>query len=199
MIGRIYLSGHHTSWVILLTDLNSRIPVTIAPGNVQAILAGDNSAAPKLDEIAHTATATLKAGDQVVSSGDGGLLPPGLPVGTVVADGKGGWRVVLLADASQAQDVEILNFARPPEQLPATAQLPVEAAGMKPEAPPPPPTPAPNPLLAASPKPAAGAATTPRQVAGAATTAQTIPKIKPPAPMPPITEAPADADISAEQ
>src|ERR1700759_4373514 len=34
MIGRVYLSGHHTSWVILLTDLNSRIPVTIAPGNV---------------------------------------------------------------------------------------------------------------------------------------------------------------------
>ena len=30
MIGRIYLAGDHTSWVILLTDLNSRIPVTIA-------------------------------------------------------------------------------------------------------------------------------------------------------------------------
>ena len=33
MIGRIYLAGERTSWVILLTDLNSRIPVTIAPGN----------------------------------------------------------------------------------------------------------------------------------------------------------------------
>ena len=32
MIGRIYLAGEHTSWVILLTDLNSRIPVTIEPG-----------------------------------------------------------------------------------------------------------------------------------------------------------------------
>ena len=44
MIGRIYLAGDRTSWVILLTDLNSRIPVTIAPGNVQAIMAGDNTA-----------------------------------------------------------------------------------------------------------------------------------------------------------
>jgi len=120
--------------VILLTDLNSRIPVTIAPGNVQAILAGDNSPMPVLDQLAHTAT--LKAGDQVVSSGDGGLLPPGLPIGTVVADGQGGWRVALLADAGQAQDVEILKFAREPEQLPAAGQLPVEAAGMKAEAPP---------------------------------------------------------------
>ncbi|HWC62165.1 MAG TPA: rod shape-determining protein MreC, partial [Rhizomicrobium sp.] len=42
MLGRIYLSGDHTSWVILLTDLNSRIPVTIAsadgkPAALQAI------------------------------------------------------------------------------------------------------------------------------------------------------------------
>src|ERR1700761_4609537 len=39
MIGRIFLSGDHTSWVLLLTDLNSRIPVMIQPGNVQAIMA----------------------------------------------------------------------------------------------------------------------------------------------------------------
>ena len=43
MIGRIYLAGDHTSWVILLTDLNSRIPVTIEPGNAQAIMVGDNT------------------------------------------------------------------------------------------------------------------------------------------------------------
>ncbi len=43
MIGRIFLTGEHTSWVILLTDLNSRIPVSIMPGNVQAIMAGDNA------------------------------------------------------------------------------------------------------------------------------------------------------------
>ena len=45
MIGRIYLAGDHTSWVILLTDLNSRIPVTIAAAaTCQAIMAGDNTA-----------------------------------------------------------------------------------------------------------------------------------------------------------
>ena len=32
MIGRVYLTGQHTSWVILLTDINSRIPISIAPG-----------------------------------------------------------------------------------------------------------------------------------------------------------------------
>ncbi|HEY2009675.1 MAG TPA: rod shape-determining protein MreC [Rhizomicrobium sp.] len=135
MIGRIYLTGSRTSWVILLTDLNSRIPVTIAPGNIQAIMAGDNSPMPTLDMVSRTVT--LHAGDQVTSSGDGGLLPAGLPVGTVVSDGRGGFRVALLSDAGASQDVEILNFSKPPETPPANAQLPAEAAGLKPEAPPP--------------------------------------------------------------
>ena len=43
------------------------------------------------------------------------LLPPGLPIGTVMADGAGGWRVALLADAASSQDVEVLNFSKPPE------------------------------------------------------------------------------------
>jgi rod shape-determining protein MreC len=35
MIGRIYLAGQRTSWVILLTDINSRIPVTVAPSSAR--------------------------------------------------------------------------------------------------------------------------------------------------------------------
>jgi rod shape-determining protein MreC len=146
MIGRIYLTGNRTSWVILLTDLNSRIPVTIstssgASGNIQAMMTGDNSAYPTLDMVSHTVA--LHEGDQVTSSGDGGLLPSGLPIGTVVSDNRGGWRVALLADAGDSQDVEILNFSKPPETPPTAAQLPVEAAGLKPQALQPPPAPAP--------------------------------------------------------
>lgn len=163
MIGRIYLTGQRTSWVILLTDLNSRIPVTIVTslgnsGNVQAIMAGDNTAMPVLDMLSRPVT--LHPGDQVTSSGDGGLLPAGLPIGTVVPDNNGGYRVALLADAASSQDVEILNFSKPPEELPATAQLPVEAAGLKPQVPQPPPTPV-SPLATAPvpPKPTTTAPT----------------------------------------
>jgi rod shape-determining protein MreC len=140
MIGRVYLSGRRTSWVILLTDLNSRIPVTITASsgkasNIPAIMTGDNSKMPVLEMVSRTVT--LHAGDQVTSSGDGGLLPAGLPIGTVVRDGDG-WRVSLLADATEAQDVEVLNFAKPPENPPAAAELPMQAAGLKPLPPPPP-------------------------------------------------------------
>jgi rod shape-determining protein MreC len=129
MIGRIYLAGNHTSWVILLTDLNSRIPVSVSPGNRQAIMVGDNTAMPSLDTLSQIVT--LRAGDQIVSSGDGGLLPPGLPIGTVVEE-NGKYRVALLADAATSEDVEVLAFRKPPEELPATVQLPSVAAGLPP-------------------------------------------------------------------
>jgi len=103
----------------------------------------------------------LHPGDQVTSSGDGGLLPAGLPIGTVVPDNNGGYRVALLADAASSQDVEILNFSKPPEDLPATAQLPVEAAGLKPQVPQPPPTPV-SPLAAAPAKPASPVVAAPK-------------------------------------
>lgn len=159
MIGRIFLTGHHTSWVILLTDLNSRIPVRIEPGNAQAIMAGDNTDAPLLDLLSQRVV--LKPGAQVVSSGDGGLLPPGLAIGTVVSNPAGGYRVVLLADSGSSEDVNVVDFKLKTEQPPATTanDLPATAAGLPPAAPPAPviapvvnataapATPAPQPLV----------------------------------------------------
>ena len=87
MIGRIFLAGEHTSWVILLTDLNSRIPVTIEPGTRQRDSGRrQHQGAASLETLAQGAQ--VKPGDQVVSSGDGGILPPGLAIGTVIADGE---------------------------------------------------------------------------------------------------------------
>jgi rod shape-determining protein MreC len=141
MIGRVFLAGDHTAWVILLTDLNSRIPVVIEPGNVQAMLAGDNSSEPALQPMSQGAQ--IKEGSQVVTSGDGGLLPNGIPVGSVTWDGSV-YRVSLLADASSAGDVRVVDLKQPPEQPPAIspADLPAVAAGLpalatKPAVPPP--------------------------------------------------------------
>lgn len=135
MIGRVYLVGQHTAWVLLLTDLSSRIPVSIEPGHVQAILSGDNSATPGL-ELSRQGI-VLREGQQIVTSGDGGLLPAGLAVGTVVWDGTA-FRAALLADSSSADDVRILDLKTPPEQppQPSAADLPVSAAGLPPMAPP---------------------------------------------------------------
>jgi rod shape-determining protein MreC len=182
MIGRIFLAGDHTAWVILLSDLNSRIPVVIEPSHAQAILTGDNAKAPSLETLAQGAQ--VHEGDAVVSSGDGGILPPGLPIGTVIADG-GVFRVALLADPSATQDAEIVDFKNPVELPPApTAKdLPVTAAGLPPAAPPAPApnaaTPAPAPQAQAKPQP-------PKPAPSAVKPAPTAPKAEPPA------DAPAD-------
>lgn len=191
MIGRIYLAGRHTSWVILLTDLNSRIPVTLEPGNVQAIMAGDNTGAPTLDMLSQ-ANRGLRAGMQVVSSGDGGLLPPGLAIGTVVDGGNGTFRVALLADSTSSEDVRIVDFGKKAEAPPGLSQrdLPAVAAGLPPAAPPPPMTErAPAPVAI----PPGAAPLPPPRVDGklAPATATTPPA----APVP--GQTPADADANA--
>jgi len=134
MIGRIYLVGQRTAWVILLTDLSSRIPVAIEPGHIQAILSGDNTAAPGL-ELSRQGI-VLREGQQIVTSGDGGLLPAGLAIGTVIWDGSD-FRAGLLADATSADDVRILDLRAPPEEppTPVPGDLPVSAAGLPPLAP----------------------------------------------------------------
>ncbi|HEX2589846.1 MAG TPA: rod shape-determining protein MreC [Rhizomicrobium sp.] len=160
MIGRIFLAGDHTSWVVLITDLNSRIPVTIKPGNAQAILAGDNSPTPRLEDFSQNAA--LRAGDSIVTSGDGGILPAGLVLGTLVQTDRG-LRVLLQADPANVDDVEVLDYKAPIEPLPASSvkDLPAAVAGMPPAVPPsdePGQSPAPPPLAVpqapAGPKPA---------------------------------------------
>jgi rod shape-determining protein MreC len=133
LIGRIYLVGQHTAWVILLTDLSSRIPVAVEPGHVQAILSGDNTTSPSLET--SRPGVVLKVGQQIVTSGDGGLLPAGLPVGTVTWNGSE-FRTSLLADATAADDVRILDLRQPPElpPTPAAGDLPAVAGGIAPVA-----------------------------------------------------------------
>jgi rod shape-determining protein MreC len=134
MIGRVYLTGEHTSWVILLTDLNSRVPVSIEPNTDQAIMGGDNSPMPVIETLAHGVQ--LKADSQVVTSGDGDILPAGIPIGVIVPDGRR-YRVALFADQTTAQDVQIVDYKQKLEHPPSVAQqeLPVTAAGLAPVAP----------------------------------------------------------------
>jgi rod shape-determining protein MreC len=140
MIGRILVAGDHTAWVIPLKDLNSRIPVTIAPGNAQAILSGNNTSFPGIETF--DPRAQIKAGDVVFTSGDGGLLPPGLPIGTVIVRANR-YRVALFADANSGADVEVLDFKGVPEaqptpspgDIPAPLKTPATAQATAPSVP----------------------------------------------------------------
>jgi rod shape-determining protein MreC len=113
VVGRISGVAENTSRVILLSDSNSRIPVTVLPSGQRAILMGDNSAAPLIEFL--DAAEDIAAGDRVITSGDGGVFPAGLLVGQVVIDRDGLLRLRPSADFSR------LNFLRVMRSHPGTA------------------------------------------------------------------------------
>ncbi|MEM7721746.1 MAG: rod shape-determining protein MreC [Pseudomonadota bacterium] len=112
VVGRISGVGDRTSRVLMLTDSNSRIPVTIQPSGQQALLMGDNSLTPFLEFI--ETPEDIQAGDRIVTSGDGGLFPPGLLVGQVVQTTDQRLRARLAADLAR------LNFLRVMRSHPGT-------------------------------------------------------------------------------
>ncbi len=107
LVGRISGVGRNSSRVILLTDSNSRIPVTIQPSGQRALLTGDNTAKPPLEFIENPEL--VRPGDRVVSSGDGGVFPPGLLVGQVALGPDGKRRVRLAADYERLEFLRVLR------------------------------------------------------------------------------------------
>ncbi len=111
VVGRVVGVGSHASRVLLLTDLNSRVPVIIQGTKLHAILIGDNSANPKLDFL--PSAVSVNPGDRVVTSGDGGMFPAGLPIGVILnVDGRTP-RIQLLVDLKKLDFVRVLKFQLP--------------------------------------------------------------------------------------
>jgi rod shape-determining protein MreC len=91
LIGRVAEVGQTSARILLLSDLNSRIPVLVAASRARAVLAGDNSPLQRLLYL--SANAQVKPGDEIVTSGHGGVFPVGLRIGTVSSIGQAGVRV----------------------------------------------------------------------------------------------------------
>lgn len=108
LVGRIAGVGSRSSRLLLLTDLNSRIPVLIEPSRTQAILAGDNSDKPRLIHLPQGTTVT--PGDRIVTSGHGGAFPPGLPVGVVASVSDGGIAVKPFVERDRLEFVRLVDY-----------------------------------------------------------------------------------------
>ncbi|RMF71333.1 MAG: rod shape-determining protein MreC, partial [Alphaproteobacteria bacterium] len=87
LVGRILEAGERASRVLLITDLNSRVPVRIGPSGLQAIAGGRNG--PRLTLLFLPAGAAPEPGEMVTTSGADGIFPPDLPVGRVVRTAEG--------------------------------------------------------------------------------------------------------------
>lgn len=82
LVGRVVEVGNHSARVLLLTDTASRVPVRVVRTGRSAIVAGVNDAELELRYLA-PADGQLVVGDRLVTSGDGGIFPPDVPVAVV--------------------------------------------------------------------------------------------------------------------
>ena len=108
VIGRVVGVSKTVSRVMLLTDVTSRTAVLVNSTNARAILAGDGGDAPKLSYL--RGKDPVKVGDVILTSGDGGLYPRGLPVGVADQDMFHQWRVRLYSDRSSIDYVRVMLF-----------------------------------------------------------------------------------------
>lgn len=108
LVGRVHGVGTRSVRVLLITDLNSRIPVVLEATRTRAILAGDNSERPRLIHL--PPGAVMNPGDRIVTSGHGGSFPPGIPVGVVSAAGEGQILVKPYVQRDRLEYVRVVDY-----------------------------------------------------------------------------------------
>lgn len=156
LVGRVVSVGRRSARVLMLDDYNSRIPVMGEASRVRAVLAGQATQppelltrpfevqAPRLDFI--VGAQSLREGERVVTSGDGGLYPRGIPVGVAHRRNDGHWEVALSTARRPIDFVRLIPYVGPelPESTPVTDAGPplasnssVSAIGRQTMAPPP--------------------------------------------------------------
>tara|TARA_B100000575_G_C23026190_1_gene590952 strand:+ start:117 stop:962 length:846 start_codon:yes stop_codon:yes gene_type:complete len=101
LIGRIVETNYLSSRVLLLNDLNSRVPVTFGEDGIQAILKGSGGSRPELEYLPEGYI--VEEGIDVFTSGKDGIFMPGSPIGKTTEKG----RVKLFSESSQLSFVKV--------------------------------------------------------------------------------------------
>lgn len=122
LFGHVVRAGNSSARVLKLEDLNSRIAVMSQSTQSRAILMGDNSPYPLLSYIAPDSD--WSEGEIILTSGDDGILPGGLPVGRLVSEKNGAKKVDLFVNNSFVDWVWVYPYdpVEKPEDDPAAPQ-----------------------------------------------------------------------------
>lgn len=119
LAGRVSEVGERSARVLLVTDMNSRIPVILEGSRARAIMVGTNNARPRLQ---HWPEGVQPAeGDRIVTGAESTAFPAGLPVGIVRINESGSPEVELYARLDRLELLRIFEFGLagilPPEAV----------------------------------------------------------------------------------
>ena len=109
LVGKIVEVNYLTARALLVSDLNSKIPVGIEPGNIQSILSGTGKQNGKIEYLEKDIFIEDKS--VVYTSGSGGIFKPGIPVGVYHKENnKDKERVKFFSKLSQLTFVKLVLF-----------------------------------------------------------------------------------------
>ena len=106
-VGRIVAVSKNSARILLATDINSRIPVILESTRTRALMVGGKER-PRLIHLPPGAQIT--SSERIVTSGHGGVFPPGLPVGLVASVNDVSVEVQLFTDYHLIEFVRIADF-----------------------------------------------------------------------------------------
>ena len=135
LVGRVIEVNYKTSRVLLLSDLNSNVPVTIAPQNIQAIITGTGNNEGQIKYIKDGLGDDFSQESIVYTSGTGAIFKSGIPIGKVeiLEDDKSKkFNVRFYSDFSQlkyvfAEVVTKTEIEKTNEQTEENNQTPIDA------------------------------------------------------------------------
>lgn len=135
LVGHIVNAGRNSARVLLLTDIQSRIPVYVEGADVDGILVGRTRGRPVIDFTESSEPVDLQPGQRVLTSGAGGALPRGLPVGEVRRVQQSKASISLYANYARTRLVRVINYEFPvfedgagPTEIDPDAEAPEDAA-----------------------------------------------------------------------
>ena len=109
LVGQVIEVNYSNSRVLLLSDLNSKIPSVLAPQNIQAVISGTGKNFGIIEHTKDDIEADLQGRDIIVyTSGLGDLFKPGIPIGKISGDSEN--KVDFFSDFTQLDYVKITSF-----------------------------------------------------------------------------------------
>ena len=119
LVGRVTELGNRSARVLLLTDMNSRVPVILENSRARAIMVGSNGSRPRL---MHWPEGVIPVdGERVVTSAEANAFPAGLPVGVVRYSASSAPEVEPAARLDRLEVVRIFDYGlrgvKPPESV----------------------------------------------------------------------------------
>ena len=111
LVGKIVEVNYFTARALLISDLNSKIPVGIEPGNIQSILSGTGKQNGKIEYLETEVEIVDKS--IVYTSGSGGIFKSGIPIGIYNKENKNlkeEEKIIFFSKLSQLTFVKLVEF-----------------------------------------------------------------------------------------